>query len=62
MTSTNNIKKVVPNHSKRHFTIVREDGTKYRTTVMSKVEFQEELNNTLNDWKQYLKTDNYYKI
>ena len=50
--------KVTPNHSKRTFTIrkIYEDGTitKYRTYPMTKSEFEQELYNTTNDWKQFL--------
>ena len=51
-----------PNHSKRTFTI-NADGVKYRTTRMSKVEFESNLNNTVNDWQNFLKTSyDYYSI
>lgn len=50
------------NKSKRHFTITMEDGTKYRTTPMSKFEFNDSLYNTLNDWKYFLRSDEYYKV
>lgn len=58
----NNIKKVTSNKSKRHYTIIKDDGTKYRTIPMNRQEFQECENNTLNDWKQFLKTDEYYRV
>jgi hypothetical protein len=59
--------KATPNHRQRTFTIrVYWDGeyfTKYRTVKMTPDEFQSELNNTENDWKNYLgKSNNYYKV
>jgi len=63
MKSTSNpIKKVTSNQSLRHFTIIKEDGTKYRTTAMSKEEFKSNENNTMNDWADFLKSDDYYKV
>lgn len=54
------------NERKRHFTLYvsYKDGskTKYRTTKMSKEEFEDCKNNTSNDWEQFLKSDDYYKI
>jgi len=58
--------KVTPNHSKRTFTIRKtyEDGqkVKYRTIPFSQQEFDSELMNTENDWKQFLKSNDYYKV
>jgi hypothetical protein len=54
--------KAIPNRSKRTFTITTETGSKYRTIPMIKEEFNDALYWTLNDWKQFLKTDEYYKI
>lgn len=58
--------KATPNHSKRTFTIrVYYDGVvvnKYRTIQLSKEEFLIELNNTENDWKQFLKSSDYYNV
>ena len=55
-----------PNYRNRTFTlrIFNKEGrkAKYRTLPMNKEEFEKELNNTINDWKQFLKTDEYYKI
>ena len=34
----------------------------YRTIPMSKQEFENAYYWTLNDWKQFLKTDEYYKV
>ena len=42
------------NHKNRTFTL-RTNGNKYRTEKMNKVEFQEALNNTESDWKDFLK-------
>ena len=46
--------KAKANHSKRTFTL-RDKGNMYRTLQMSKIEFNEALYNTSNDWKDYLK-------
>jgi hypothetical protein len=35
---------------------------KYRTTPMTQEEFDSEGMNTQNDWKQFLTTDEYYKV
>ena len=62
------MKKIIatPNYRNRTFTlrIFNEKGrkSKYRTLPMKKEEFNKELKNTENDWKQFLKTDEYYKI
>ena len=53
--------KVSANHSARTFTI-RVNGFKYRTIPLSKEEFNSCLNNTGNDWAQFLKSSDYYKI
>jgi hypothetical protein len=53
--------KVTQNKSARTFTIKNETA-KYRTFKMSKQEFESNQYNTENDWKQFLKTDEYYKI
>ncbi len=49
------------NHSNKTFTI-KTEVAKYRTYKMDKMEFQSCLNNTGNDWKQFLKSDDYYKV
>jgi len=36
--------------------------SKYRTFKMTKQDFNSNQYNTLNDWRNYLKTDDYYKI
>ena len=53
--------KVSSNKSARTFTL-RVDGIKYRTIQMSKEEFESCLNNTGNDWNQFLKSDDYYLV
>ena len=54
--------KVSANHSKRHFTIKTVTG-KFRTTPMTKEEFTSCLNNTGNDWMQFLRgCGDYYKV
>jgi arsenate reductase-like glutaredoxin family protein len=52
---------VKANNSRRTFTIVT-DVAKYRTYQMSKEEFQSCLHNTQNDWRNFLRSDDYYKI
>lgn len=54
--------KVKSNQSKKTFTIRTSGGNKYRTIPMSKDEFESAEMWTKNDWKQFLKTDEYYKI
>lgn len=58
--------KVTPNYSSRTFTIRTYTDSKlnnkYRTIKLSKDEFNSELNNTANDWKQFLKSSDYYKV
>lgn len=55
-----------PNYSARTFTLrvkyVDGTTTKYRTTQMNKEEFESNLYNTENDWFQFLKSENYYKV
>jgi hypothetical protein len=55
-----------PNYSKRTFTIREYEKeklvSKYRTLPMSVEEFEKEEMNTENDWRQFLKTDNYYIV
>lgn len=54
--------KVRSNSAKRHFTIITE-AAKYRTVQLSKKEFDSCLNNTGNDWQQFLNSgDDYYKL
>jgi len=58
--------KAKPNHSKRTFTIRKYIGgklfAKYRTTKIGKEDFEAENMNTENDWKHFLKSDDYYKL
>lgn len=53
--------KATANHSKRTFTI-RTQGIKYRTYPMSKIEFEESLYFTRDDWSNFLKTGEYYAV
>jgi hypothetical protein len=51
-----------PNHAKRVFTIRTNRGNKYRTNKMNKIEFENNLHNTENDWQNFLNTSqSYYK-
>lgn len=58
--------KVAANQSKRTFTIRKYiDGklfSKYRTNTMSQSEFDLEEMNTENDWKQFLKSNDYFTV
>ena len=55
-----------PNFSKRTFTIRVFVGnfykSKYRTTKMTKQEFEEANYYTFTDWQHFLRSDNYYRI
>tara|TARA_R110002126_G_scaffold251055_3_gene394058 strand:+ start:4568 stop:4768 length:201 start_codon:yes stop_codon:yes gene_type:complete len=66
MKTSNETIKATPNYSKRTFTIRKFiDGklfSKYRTIPMSQEEFDSEEMNTENDWKQFLKSDDYYTV
>jgi len=53
---------VRPNHNKRTFTIKTGEGSRYRTTKMNRAEFKSCLYNTGNDWNQFLKTNDYYRL
>ena len=57
---------VTANQSARTFTIRKfVDGklhSKYRTTQMSKEEFEDCECNTQSDWNEFLKSDSYYKV
>ena len=53
--------KITSNKSARTYTI-RDNGNKYRTIRMSKEEFESAYYWTENDWKNFLKTDEYYKV
>ena len=64
--TTNETVIATANQSKRTFTIRKFINgklfAKYRTFQMSKDEFEAEEMNTENDWKQFLKTDEYYTV
>ena len=66
MKTKNQTLKVTANESARTFTIkTYVDGklnNKYRTIKLSREEFQSESNNTENDWKQFLKSSDYYLV
>ena len=55
-----------PNYKNRTFTIRTfikgKLNNKYRTIKLSKAEFESELNNTENDWSNFLKSNNYYLV
>ena len=53
--------KISVDHSRRTFTI-RTDSAKYRTFRLSKEEFNSCLNNTGQDWRIFLRSDDYYKV
>lgn len=50
-----------PNYNKRTFTI-RKDGSKFRTMPMPRLEFNEALEHTSNDWQGWLRTNQSYKL
>ena len=58
--------RVASNQRQRTFTIRKYINgklfTKYRTIQLSQQEFDRESHNTENDWKQFLKSDNYYIV
>ena len=58
--------KATPNFTDRTFTIRTflngKLNNKYRTIKLSKPEFESELNNTENDWIQFLKYNDYYLL
>ena len=56
------IKKVTSNKQLRHFTLWTSSGSKYRTYPMSKEEFQSAEYRTDNDWKNFLKSNDYYPV
>ena len=55
-----------PNHKNKTFTIrTFVDGklnNKYRSIKFCKEEFENELNNTENDWMHFLKSNDYYLV
>lgn len=58
--------KASPNFSKRTFTLRvywdKKLSSKYRTVKMSKEDFENELNNTNNDWDYFMRSNNYYLV
>jgi arsenate reductase-like glutaredoxin family protein len=60
-TISGRIIKINTNYSKRTFTI-KTKSAKYRTYPMSKEEFQSCEHNTGNDWQQFLRSNDYYKV
>ena len=53
--------RIASNQNKRTFTIRTESG-KYRTYPMSREEFNSCEYNTGNDWNDFLKSDDYYRV
>lgn len=53
---------VTPNYQKRTFTIRKDNGSKYRTMPMPKLEFEENLENTAKDWANWLNVNDCYKL
>ena len=66
MTTQKETIKVKANQKLRTFTIrkyINEKlSVKYRTIELNQDEFDREEMNTENDWKQFLKSDDYYKV
>ena len=66
MKNTNETIKATVNQSKRTFTIRKYvDGkifAKYRTNQLSQDEFDSCEMNTENDWKYFLRSDDYYRV
>ena len=66
METTKQTIKATPNHSKNTFTIRKYNKgkltSKYRTMPLSNEEFESCENNTETDWKQFLKTNDYYTV
>ena len=66
MSNSTETIKVTANQSKRTFTIRKYiDGkffVKYRTIEMNQEEFNNAEMNTENDWKQFLKSADYYTV
>lgn len=60
-TNTGEIINVSANQSKRHFTIKTSIG-KFRTYPMNQEEFDSNEMNTGNDWAQFLKSDDYFRV
>jgi hypothetical protein len=66
MRTSNETITATANQSKRTFTIRKyiDDKLfiKYRTFKMSQDEYDSEYGNTENDWKQFLKSNDYYEV
>lgn len=66
MEARNQTLKVTANKSSKTFTIRtfvdKKLSSKYRTFKMSKIEFEQNEYMTENDWKQFLKTNDYYLV
>lgn len=66
MTTLNETIKATSNQSKKTFTIRKYvDGklsAKYRTIQLNEGEFNSCESNTENDWRQFLRSDDYYKV
>ena len=60
-TITGETLRISANHSKRTFTICTAVG-KYRTFRLSKEEFNSCLNNTGQDWNEFLRSSDYYEV
>jgi hypothetical protein len=60
-TITGEIIKTVPNYRDKTF-IIQNETARYRTYPMNKEEFNSCLMNTGNDWKYFLRSDDYYKV
>jgi hypothetical protein len=60
-TLTGELIKVSSNKKRRHFTIVTSTA-KFRTAQMGKYEFELCLTYTANDWKHFLRTEEYYIV
>jgi hypothetical protein len=53
--------KATQNKSARTYTL-RDNGNKYRTNKMTKEEFENAYYRTKNDWNNFLKGNDYYKV
>ena len=55
-----------PNYKNKTFTVRTfingKINNKYRSVKLSKAEFENELNNTENDWMHFLKSNDYYVV
>jgi hypothetical protein len=60
-TISKQVIKISSNKSARTYTI-RTNNSIYRTSKMSKEEFENNSNNTGNDWKDFLNNENYSVI